>query len=479
MKKNRVITLVLIFTLLMSTMSFASVDYNKLGTGTLNTTVSTEITIESNFDVEDIEHMSLVEVKTRTNVNASFKMNEEKDGVKLTITPVKNFEADKNYELKIFTIDNQFKYSFTTSEYVNFKNYPIVRNYYEKKNDDGGTTWEDKYYYRVEVPANPSKGFHFPYFLSIPVAMGRNEDGNAGPIGSIIPTDEILSTEYSNYLIVEPNNTGSLSHSNYAEQVLEGAVYAGNFADRIAIDLGMPHLMPAFPRPSGKDARYYTHLLDDESLFMTQEESDDIGIGNLTRLDEQLEAMIEDAKEQFKANDITLEEKVVLAGYSASSKFVNRYSMLNPEDVEIVIGGTIQTAPMVPYEEFNNNELNYPLGINDYKERFGKSFSHDDYKQIKQFWFVGGDDKNDVVRYYDSFSKDEASIIYANYGKDLTARWDNIENLYNEYGSKVIMHTYKNIKHETNAITERDCRNFIINNLGKDFIPIVPSVSGR
>lgn len=98
----------------------------------------------------------------------------------------------------------------------------------------------------IEAPAAPEKGFHFPYVIFIP----KSAEGKA-----------------PSYLLVEPNNTG---HTSDDFEVHRAAAIAlardssvGNF---VAKKLGIPLLVPVFPRPSNPDT-LYTHSLDRDTIL--------------------------------------------------------------------------------------------------------------------------------------------------------------------------------------------------------------------
>lgn len=74
-------------------------------------------------------------------------------------------------------------------------------------------------------------------------------------------------------------------------------------------------LIPVFPRLQ-KYEDFYMHALDRDAL--TTE------IEGLKRIDRQLISMIDDARERMKQKGLVLNEKVLMAGFSASGMFVNR-----------------------------------------------------------------------------------------------------------------------------------------------------------
>src|SRR5215472_6520300 len=86
-------------------------------------------------------------------------------------------------------------------------------------------------------------------------------------------------------------------------------------------NLGLPYLVPAFPRPASK-WQYYTHALDRDTLACRE-------LG-LERIDLQLIAMIRDARRRLAEAGVPIEEKVFLWGYSAAGSFTIRFTVLHP-----------------------------------------------------------------------------------------------------------------------------------------------------
>ena len=85
-----------------------------------------------------------------------------------------------------------------------------------------------------EIPADPSKGFHWPYFL-------------------VMPSKPVQPT----FLVVEPNNSGTgkddhAFHKEMARKAILRSISSSAFQN-----LGSPYLVPAFPRPASQ-WQYYT-----------------------------------------------------------------------------------------------------------------------------------------------------------------------------------------------------------------------------
>ena len=134
---------------------------------------------------------------------------------------------------------------------------------------DQETFFEDLYNVEItKVPANPDKGFHWPYYLSVPN----------------VPSDPTL-------LFVAPNNSGYDAYDHILHDVKARAeLYwqAGNIHNW---GLNTPVLVPTFPRYPGQ----YFQSLGPVAFQKHQDKA-------LQRIDLQLMAMIEDARERLHSN---------------------------------------------------------------------------------------------------------------------------------------------------------------------------------
>ena len=163
-----------------------------------------------------------------------------------------------------------------------------------------------------KIPADPAKGFSWPYYLYIP------------------PTIKEPAA-----ILVQPNNTGSVSddpavHDISARYLIEGSRY---WAD----ELGSPYLVPTFPRPETLPVGY-THALDRDALLTT--------VPDYVRIDLQLIAMINDARSILSSYDIEVDSKVFMAGVSASGSFVSRFTMLHPDMIKAASIGAPGFGPI-------------------------------------------------------------------------------------------------------------------------------------
>jgi hypothetical protein len=282
----------------------------------------------------------------------------------------------------------------------------------------------------IEIQAAPDKGFNFPFLLKIP---------------------EDIKT---NYLVVETNNTGKVS-DNFDEHYSKALkmIKSNSIGPWIANRLKAPILIPVFPRAEST-WDLYTHALDRDTLL---EKNDPIN-----RIDLQLLAMIQEAKKVLENRFLQVEEKIIMTGFSASGTFANRFSLLHPDALKVVVAGGLNGILMLPTDSVNNMQLNYPLGINDFEEVTGKAFGKKNWKKLPQFLFMGEKDTNDAAIYHDAYSDNEREIIFSVLGKNMQPqRWQFSQNLYSSFDVNVVFKTYEAIGHGTNLSIHKDILAFI------------------
>ena len=172
-------------------------------------------------------------------------------------------------------------------------------------------------------------------------------------------------------LVVESFNSGGKRRKDYEDNIRDAISDDGNHIEtlfRNVID-GFPVTIPVIP--------YLEQKPDFQQLSFDSVEE--------YKIHEKAYNCIQDAKEVIK--ELTgkeVQDKVFLYGYSASGVFAQRFSMIYPELVgRCLVGGAAGSIP-IPTEAFD-----YPLGLNHYKELFGKNFNDDEYKKIMFGYFTG------------------------------------------------------------------------------------------
>lgn len=358
-------------------------------------------------------------------------------------TLVKKLKLDEgNYKLKVS------QKRFTGGIAIGFDNV-IIKNELDIK------------HYTL-ISSNPNKGFYWEYILYIPDTIKHNK------------------------ILVVPNNSGIVSDNYLLHK--ERAKSLAQYKSDLAKELGVPMIVPIFPRTEG----LYTHSLDRNSIFTKAKE--------LKRIDMQLIQMIKDSKEVLSKKNIQVEEKILMSGFSASGNFVDRFSFLHPEMIEAVSFGGSNN--IVPLESLNGVKLPYPIGIYDYKEITGKNFDLDLVSKISRYIYKGSEDKGgwqivdtdgESIRYpwqeyYEKYripaliknsintneliSKnadlsevDLESILFKAFrGKILIDRFNEVSSIYSKLGmEKSEFHIYKDVEHTINDSIKHDELEFFQN----------------
>ena len=167
-------------------------------------------------------------------------------------------------------------------------------------------------------------------------------------------------------LVMESNNL----ETNNKELLLKQALDTGREINDI-LNGSNPILIPILPSESSI-APYYQQL---STECFENEKKPDLDIVEV--IDKAKEIM--DKEYSTKIND-----KIFLNGYSSSGCFAQRFSLIYPELIDTAcIGGASGSIP-IP-----NTDLDYPLGIKNYEELFGKSFNIEEYKKITFDYYVG------------------------------------------------------------------------------------------
>ena len=283
----------------------------------------------------------------------------------------------------------------------------------------------------IEVPAAPAKGFHHSYVLFIPKSAEEKTPS---------------------YLLVETNNTGRTSddledhHSAAVALARDSSV--GNF---VAVKLGVPLLVPVFPRPSSME-NVYTHSLDRDTMLISE--------GPLKRLDLQLLAMIADARERLAAMGRPVDKKILLNGFSASGLFANRFTFFHPEAVAAAAYGGVNCFIMLPVEKLDSQALEFPLGLADFEKITGHRFDRVAYNAVPQFAYMGEKDENDAVVHQDAYSDAERALVFKLVGKVMPERWKAVEAIYQKEHFPVKFKTYAGIGHGTDGTINGEVAEF-------------------
>ena len=296
------------------------------------------------------------------------------------------------------------------------------------------------------VSTDFTDGFAFPYYLFVPQGINSNK---------------------SVHLLVEPCNTGKTTDNFKIHDRKAKALTKTSHATKIARKLKVPLLVPVFPRPGGDRWRIYTHSLDRDTLLIKE--------GELRRIDLQLIKMIIHAQKLLRHNNLKVNEKVFMNGFSASGTFVNRFAILHPTVVRAVATGGVNGIPTFPTNHWKNIKMRYPVGIADLKEIADIEFDETAYKQVSQYIYMGALDDNDTIPYRDAFDAVDAKLVESLIGaKMMPDRWRMSQSIYKALGIPAQFVTYENTKHEVKAGLIDDIVAFFEVNSGDEILEIVP-----
>lgn len=290
----------------------------------------------------------------------------------------------------------------------------------------------------IFTEAQPESGFNFPYFLFIPDKMN-------------VQNEQVL--------IVEPNNSGFADddlqkHVEKAKRTAGMEFYTGNY---VARKLQYPLLVPVFPR-TRTNWKIYTHAFDRDVAHQKN--------NKLERIDLQLLAMVEDARMKLAEKGFKLNDKFLMTGFSASGSFANRFTAIYPEKVLATAAGGINGLLILPLKQLEDEPLNFPLGVNNFQDLFGKPFNAGAFKNTPQFLFMGELDDNDAIPYEDGYDLDEQELVFKVLGEQMQpARWQKCREIYEQENVNATIKTFSGIGHEQPEAVKDEIVEFFKNHI--------------
>ena len=309
----------------------------------------------------------------------------------------------------------------------------------------------------IVVKANPEKGFHFPYLLKTS-----------------------KKTVDANYIVVESNNTGGHNKSIKGMTSKAKKSLGWVLGSSISKKLNYPMLMPVFPYATKEIEKVLTNK-NKYKYYFPQLDSDvlKINIDKYKRIDLQLIAMIDDARERLlKENNQKINEKVIMVGFSSSSLFSARFTFLHPDRVSVAIGGGIGGLLPVPADKINGIDAIYPIGTYDFENITGTKFNLEEYKKTPQFYYQGTKDKsNPFRRGAEDLTDEEYEIVKKLFVDGLpfedkpvslkvsTAMWNNSQKYINQIVDNVKFESPKNLNHKITPKMTSKSVEFIKENL--------------
>jgi pimeloyl-ACP methyl ester carboxylesterase len=253
----------------------------------------------------------------------------------------------------------------------------------------------------VKILAKPSAGFSWPYYLYVPATV------KSPPV-----------------LMVEPNVSGWVSddpafHDQRANDLI---VFKESWADY----MGVPYLIPTFPRPAS-DITTYIQALDRKTIQTT--------VPGLVRIDLQLIAMIQDAQSILADQGIKVDKKVFMWGHSASGSFAARFAVLHPEMLKAALVSDPGWGPIVPVPQWKGTTMPYPDGTADLEQLVGKPFDLAAFQKVALQVTVGDVVSADPDPWWVTTDPEVVRIIAAFGDTHVYERWPAYEAAYVSAGS--------------------------------------------
>ena len=175
-------------------------------------------------------------------------------------------------------------------------------------------------------------------------------------------------------------------------------------------------IMPCIPRPLGVDTSYlgYNVFHDnyDKTLKAIEEGKSKYTKENVQKyigLDKQVYKMIQCTMSILDDMNINHDDKAIVTGYSAGSKFSNFFTALHSDIVKAVIAGGTGGNSIIP--DKNINQI-YPVGVSDIP-----NFNEKQFNSIPQFYYIGDNDYNDLSRFKPKFELETDKGKIKKYGK--------------------------------------------------------------
>lgn len=286
------------------------------------------------------------------------------------------------------------------------------------------------------IEADPDAGFHYPYYLYIPET--RQE--------AALP------------IFVQPNNSPEPDddHDVHLDHAYN-AIQRMDFCE----SLQCPGLVPAFPRYLSEPVSAHDVMIQSlhPAVFEIEEPP-------LERIDKQLLKMIDDATERLEEKGYEIADQIHMNGFSQSTTFTNRFTILHPEKVSTVTCGG-NGFGVLPKEERDGETLPYPAGVADLKELVGKEFNLNAWREVNQYIYVGDEDQplpETDSRSYRGFSKlDEEldELMIDIFGKNrVTERFPVLKSVYEEAEASAQFTIYEGVGHETPPEIREDITEF-------------------
>ena len=282
----------------------------------------------------------------------------------------------------------------------------------------------------------------------------------------------------------ESENYGTYSDSYKEALTVAESGYFSPLYKKLSEDYNNPMLIPIIPRCMALYTGYLGYDVYHENYDRTIKAYNDgwskfnlEELENFRKLDIQISNMIKYCIAFIKNKyNIDLDDKVIATGFSASSKMVNYFSALHPDQVKMIIGGATGGLCILPLVKYNSYDLDYPLGFNDLTRTNLELF-----KNIPQFYYMGKNDDSDpskpriindkyIIKDGGFYSLEQVHIIHDIISSDVQKRFDIEQQIYLEEGVNAIFKKYKGGHNIDDENLETDIIQFYEENIKKVII---------
>ena len=283
------------------------------------------------------------------------------------------------------------------------------------------------------IEPDPDAGFYLPYLLYIPD----------------------VDQSYERPLYVEPLNSLNTTDREKLDKQLINAHRDETFAG--ARRNGYPGIVAGLPRPpndnldliQGLNLPSYGPEIVHESDTLADIATEAFSVESLTRVDQQLLAMIDDAKSRLESEPYPVAERIHMSGFSAAGLFCHRFAFLYPDRVRTLTTGGYNGLPL-PKASHADLSLPYPLGTADYEELTGREFDKEAWADINRYIYVGQEDQGsrDYQHYSPGSARypDRAETLFG--VNRVTERFPFIRSQYMEVTDNAEFEMFDGIGHE-------------------------------
>ena len=329
------------------------------------------------------------------------------------------------------------------------------------------TNQRTNFKFKVEyIEAEPSKGFNFPYIMLLPKKMKQD-------VKIMVECANSADYERDGQQSFEAQIKDAKGYANYISDEQDGKKFNIPYLYQ---QLNQPIIIPIVERceykrvgvikPHEKDEKYAElDGLGKNTEFYPQQLGRQVMLereGKFAKLPEQVVAMVEDAKKKIEMKakmrfkTINIDKKSGLIGFSSSSVFASRMQLICPEHFDTCISLCSGGTQPLPLTELNGEKLNYPLGVADFEQLFGKPFNAQEYAKAKQISIVGALEPNESYntsinpRMYD---KQTRELFLKVYGKlTLQERQQKISEILSKINPNITCKVLEGVEHSPHGM---------------------------